>query len=81
VEQDEALAGGKSGVLILDDPADNALEPRWTGCPAGCGQYGHECGIGEPVVTSCHACGALSVAERDSLPDCSSVCPMRTVAS
>ena len=54
--------------------------PLWTGCPAGCGQHGHECGVGQPIATSCHACGALTIAERESLVTCWPACPMRQVS-
>jgi hypothetical protein len=55
--------------------------PRLTGCPAGCPVDHHGCGVGEPVATSCHACGALTLAERESLTTCWSVCPLRVGAS
>jgi hypothetical protein len=60
--------------------SDATVLPRWTGCPAGCPLDHHECDAGTPVRTSCHACGALTVAERESLVTCWSVCPMRQVA-
>ena len=53
---------------------------RLTGCPAGCPLDRHQCGAGEPIRTSCHACGSLDLAARESLADCSTVCPMRTEA-
>lgn len=55
---------------------------RWSGCPMGCGQYGHEppCTVGRPLRLSCHACGALDIPARESLDTCRSVCPMQAVA-
>jgi hypothetical protein len=70
----------------VSDPAVTTVDlaRRWRqlrlGCPVGCPLDHHECGIGEPVHPSCHACGALSMTERESLETCWSVCRMRQVA-
>jgi hypothetical protein len=59
-------------------------EPNWTGCPMGCGQYGHgpPCTVGQPLrlVASCHHCLSLTWDQRQALADCASICPLRTVA-
>ena len=66
---------------VPDTPVTTA-EPRWTGCPMGCGQYGHEppCPVGRPLRLSCHACGALDWSTREALDTCCSACPARAVA-
>jgi hypothetical protein len=71
------VATTDTAAVMVDDRSDVIIRPRWTGCPAGCPPDHHECGVGEPVVEHCGACGALSVAERESLITCWSVCPMR----
>jgi hypothetical protein len=72
---------GQVDSSVPDTPVTTAVPvPRWGGCPAGCPPGYHECGIGEPVHLSCHACGALSMTERESLETCWSVCRMRQVA-
>ncbi|MGH9249291.1 MAG: hypothetical protein ACRD0W_07235 [Acidimicrobiales bacterium] len=81
VEGVEAAAGGTS-VAIFAHPTVTTVDPGWTGCPMGCGQYGHEppCTVDRPLRLSCHACGALDWSARESLETCRDVCPMRAVA-
>jgi hypothetical protein len=71
--EDGAAAGGTSTLTLAERPDI----PRWTGCPAGCGDY-HE---HEPVpLHRCNFCTSLDHSARESLHDCSSVCPIRQVA-
>jgi hypothetical protein len=77
-----AVTTGTEVIASVPHPAKNG-DPRWTGCPMGCGQYGHQppCTVGRPLRLSCHACGALDWSARESLHDCSTVCPLQAVAS
>jgi hypothetical protein len=57
--------------------ADSLTRPRWTGCPMGCASW-HD----HPSLSlhRCNYCTCLDHAARDSLHDCSGVCPMVAVA-
>jgi hypothetical protein len=81
-EVEQQRAAGNRTVAIFAHTPVTTVDPRWTGCPMGCGQYGHEppCPVGRPLRLSCHACGALDWSARQSLDTCWSVCPMRAVA-
>lgn len=52
--------------------------PRWTGCPMGCdGRHDHP----RVRIGRCNHCLSLDWASRESLYDCSSVCPLLAVVA
>jgi hypothetical protein len=78
--REEAATNVATDTTRLADRSDVAALPRLTGCPCGCSNP-DECVLAEPISTSCGACGALSLPERESLVTCWSVCPERTRAA
>jgi hypothetical protein len=60
-------------VPVTDD------RPHWSGCPYGCAGWHDHPPI--RIVARCNFCLSLDWSARESLPDCSSVCPMRTAVA
>jgi hypothetical protein len=57
---------------VPDTPVTTPV-PLWTGCPVGCSGH-HEHDVVR--IGRCNFCLSLDWSARESLPDCSSVCPV-----
>ncbi|HEY9379502.1 MAG TPA: hypothetical protein VIQ02_20685, partial [Jiangellaceae bacterium] len=58
---------------VPDTPVTTSV-PLWSGCPMGCSGYHEHGAVG--IGRRCNFCTSLDWSARESLHDCSSVCPL-----